>query len=183
MNLYFIAVIPDPVLREEVRLLKEEMKDQYGAKHALKSPAHITLQMPFRRMAAFESQMKEYLKEFCAEQQSFSVFLNGFGAFRPRVIYINITNHDPLVRLHSGLSDILVERLGFAPREINRRFNPHMTIATRDLKEKAFHEAWPLYGQRPFETQFDARSISLLKHNGKHWDIFDEFLFKDSDTT
>ena len=183
MNLYFIAVIPDPVLRAKVRSLKEEMKTQYGAKHALKSPAHITLQMPFRRMDSFESEMKESLREFCAEQQSFSILLNGFGAFRPRVIYINITNHDPLVQLHRDLGNVLVDRLGFTPREINRRFHPHMTIATRDLKEKAFNQAWPLYDQREFKTQFDARSISLLKHNGKYWDIFDEFLFKDSHTT
>ena len=48
-DLYFIALIPHTGLREEIREIKERMRDEYGAGHALKSPAHITLQMPFKR--------------------------------------------------------------------------------------------------------------------------------------
>ena len=47
--LYFIALIPGKELKEKVRAVKERMKADYNAGHALKSPAHITLQMPFKR--------------------------------------------------------------------------------------------------------------------------------------
>ena len=183
MNLYFIALIPDPPLREQVKLLKEEMRENYGAKHALKSPAHITLQMPFRRESSFETNMSNHLNAFCANQKSFPIALAGFSAFSPRVIYINISDHAQLLELHSALSDVLIAHLGFAPDKINRRFHPHMTIATRDLTASDFHSAWPLYRQRVFEAEFHAHSLYLLKHNGKYWDVYQSFSFDKSSIT
>ena len=40
--LYFIALIPETRIMENVRVLKEEMRLKFNASHALKSPAHIT---------------------------------------------------------------------------------------------------------------------------------------------
>jgi hypothetical protein len=53
-----------------------------------------------------------------------------------------------------------------------------MTIATRDLTEKAFEKAWPEYRPRIFQAGFIVKSLFLLKHNGKFWEINREFLFK-----
>ena len=65
MDLYFIAIIPYSELREKVRKVKERMKAEYGAGHALKSPAHITLQMPFKRSSADEAVLEEMLCKIC----------------------------------------------------------------------------------------------------------------------
>jgi hypothetical protein len=53
-----------------------------------------------------------------------------------------------------------------------------MTIATRDLKEPAFEKAWPEFSKRSFENSFTAKSLYLLKHNGKFWEWFREYPFK-----
>src|SRR5512136_759713 len=96
VSLYFIAVIPHDKLRDQIRRIKERMQTDYGSGHALKSPAHITLQRPFQRSERDESLMSQALRSFVSVKKPFKVNLGGFGAFPPRVIYINIVDPEPL---------------------------------------------------------------------------------------
>jgi 2'-5' RNA ligase len=176
-SLYLIALVPDADLRSRIRSLKEEMKQRFGAKHALKSPAHITLQMPFRRPASFESELFESLESLAHRQGVFELPLKGFDCFPPRVLFVKVENQEAVRKLHRQLQKILKEALGFGELERRFRFHPHMTIATRDLTQEAFQEAWPEFAKRGFEALFQVKSLFLLKHNGKTWDCYREFPF------
>lgn len=178
-NLYLIALLPPIPLRQQVRQLKVEMRDRFGAGHALKSPAHITLQMPFRLESETEPALLELLAGWSRRQCPFPVKLLGFGSFPPRVIFIRISDHEAVSALESSLREVLS---GEAIPEIETShlpFHPHMTIATRDLSEPAFHLAWPEFKDRPFEAAFEVRSLGLLKHNGQFWEVYREFDFGD----
>ena len=177
MDLYFIAIIPDSELRERIRKVKERMKAEYGAGHALKSPAHITLQMPFKRSPEDETSISGALRRFVTGEKSFTVDLDGFGAFAPRVIFIKISEPEPVRALHSRLKQVLITELHFSQAEIMKDVQPHITVATRDLAKEAFSEAWPELQKEEFIASFDVRSIFLLKHNGRNWDILGEFSF------
>jgi hypothetical protein len=50
-----------------------------------------------------------------------------------------------------------------------------MTIAFRDLKKAKFPEAMDYYSIKKYEGAFEARSICLLKHDGKKWNEFHYF--------
>lgn len=177
MDLYFIALVVARELGEKVRRLKERMKAQYGAGHALKSPAHITLQIPFKRCSAGEAILEETLCRFAATEQPFTLDLKGYGAFAPRVIFIKIVDPNPAIELHSRLKKVLLEDLCFQQDEVMKAVQPHITIATRDLTKAAFIEAWPAFEEEEFSASFDVKSIFLLKHNGRNWDILKEFPF------
>ncbi|MFN2314700.1 MAG: 2'-5' RNA ligase family protein [Bacteroidales bacterium] len=179
-DLYFIALIPHRSLREEIREIKERVHDDFGAGHALKSPAHITLQIPFKRISTDESRLAEALRRFAASEHPFTVYLNGYGAFAPRVIIIKIVEHGPVAELHSRLKKVLLEDLHFHQDEVMKSVQPHITVATRDLTEAAFSEAWTAFKEEEFSASFDAESIFLLKHNGRSWDILEEFPFRDN---
>ena len=176
-ELYFIAIIPGDEIREQVKLLKEEMRDRFGAKHALKSPAHITLQMPFRKEENEEDDIIRALELATEAISPFGVELNGFDCFSPRVLFVRVMNHEPVIRLHEHLKPCLKDKIGLEEKQIMNRIHPHMTIATRDLTEAAFYSAWPEFSSREFDASFTAKSIFLLKHNGKFWDIYREFPF------
>lgn len=179
-KLYFIAVIPHDELRERIKKLKAEIKERFGAKHALKYPAHITLQMPFKANSKNEFFMIDVLKEFAAPQKPFDVQLSGFDCFKPRVIFIRISNPEPLRNLHQQLKPVLLNRLNITENEISKRFTPHLTLATRDLSEKVFYKAWyKMFREQKFEDRFAVNSIVLLKHNGKFWDIYREVMFSE----
>lgn len=178
MALYFLALIPGEALRATVKELKEEMRDRFGAGHVLKSPAHITLQMPFKRREEQEDQMIGKLAAFAAEEIDFTVDLSGFDCFAPRVIYVRLTHHEPIVQLHERLKSYLQREMDFHASETGSRFHPHLTIATRDLRKSAFHEAWAEFENRSFQASFPVTSIYLLKHNGREWDIYRQLAFK-----
>nr|MBS0037819.1 2'-5' RNA ligase family protein [Saprospiraceae bacterium] len=178
MNLYLIALLPPQTIREEVKSLKMEMRDRFDASHALKSPAHLTLFMPIKRRGEEEGEINRCLNDIANNQSAFQVELNGFDCFPPRVLFIKVVDHQPIIRLRNAMISHLIEKLNFSPREIGLRFHPHLTIATRDLTEEAFHRAWPEFKKRTYTSEFKVDKISLLKHNGKNWEVFTESLFK-----
>ncbi|UZR92284.1 2'-5' RNA ligase family protein [Chondrinema litorale] len=173
-NLYFIAIIPHQSIREEVKNLKEEIKDRFQAKHALKSPAHITLQMPFKLEGELETKLIEILEAFATTQSNFEVKLNGFDCFSPRVIFVQVEDHAPIINLHKVLKEVLMKDMGFKEQDITQKVHPHMTLATRDLKKDMFYEAWSEFENRAYKNSFEVGAIYLLKHNGKFWDIYKE---------
>jgi 2'-5' RNA ligase len=177
MDLYFIALIPHRELREEIRKIKERMKTEYGAGHALKSPAHITLQMPFKRSSEDETKLSAVLRSFASTEEPFKVELNGYDAFAPRVIFVKITQPVTVRALHLRLKEVLLTDLHFSPGEIMKDVQPHITVATRDLSKEAFNEAWTKLLKEEFKASFDVHSVFLLKHNGRNWDILEEFPF------
>lgn len=174
--LYLIAIIPHKELADRVKLFKEEMRDQFGASHALKSPAHITLQMPFRMDPEKEKDIFMCLDRFATKEQCFQIDLEGFDCFSPRVLFIRVLDHKTLKDFHHRFKQNVSQELGLQTKS-PFEFHPHMTIATRDLTEEAFNKAWPELEHREFKASFTAKSLFLLKHNGRDWDVYREFLF------
>ena len=67
-------------------------------------------------------------------------------------------------------------KLNFNNKELgNYKFNPHMTIANRDISKTDFAVAWKHYQDKEYKRKFMLNNISLLKHNGKNWDIHRTF--------
>ena len=97
--------------------------------------------------------------------------MNNFGAFKPRVIYIKISENGSLYALYEKLNRT------FNEGKHGGRFNPHMTLAFRDLSKVMFYKAWQKYKSMPFRAEFDVHSLFLLKHDQKHWELYREFRF------
>lgn len=176
MSLYFIALVPDEDLKEKVKVLKEEMAEKFNAYHALKLPAHITLQPPFKLNKKEEDLLLKELNRLSCKFSPFEVYLSGFGSFPPRVIFINIKNPQPVQYIYYKLQkDLKI----IIPEEYHetREFHPHITIATKDLEKPDYKNAWKDLKHREFSATFTASKISLFRHNGKSWEIKKEFNF------
>lgn len=177
MSLYFIALIPDPALKEKIRLIKEAIKEKYNTNHALKLPAHITLQVPFKMESTREGELFTFLNTFAQNQKGIIIELSGFGAFPPRVLFIKVKNHEPIKDMHKKLQSLLDIKITLNEREKVKEIHPHVTLATRDLTRKNFFNALEDLKQQEFTDSFFAKSLFLLKHNGKNWGIQKEILF------
>nr|WP_293100771.1 2'-5' RNA ligase family protein [Moorena sp. SIOASIH] len=71
------------------------------------------------------------------------LILKGFGAFVPRVIYINLLKTPELLSLHNDLMVTQETSLGIVYQTSkNRSFSPHMTVAFRDLTQPNFRASW-----------------------------------------
>jgi 2'-5' RNA ligase len=172
--LFFIALLPDLEIQKEVTGFKQICADKFEARHAFKSPPHITLQSPFRWPMEKINILENALANFSEEQFSFSINLKNFAAFAPRVIYVNVEKNESLKSLHDDLEKYLLKNIGLKNKR-SHGFNPHMTIAHRDLKKEIFPAAWNYFWEKKYERQFLAERLTLLKHVKGKWEIWEEF--------
>lgn len=172
--LYFTALVPPSAIKEKVKKLKLEIKEKFHAAHALKLPAHITLIPPVWLEDKQEKLFLERTKKISKTQTSFPVNLNGFGHFGQRVIFIEVVDNKSIKNLHQNLIFELEE---FLPSGEKKEIHPHITIATRDLSRENFKMAWQAIKERKFDAGFEANIITIFRHNGKTWDVLEDFSF------
>ena len=174
--LFFIAILPDLEIQKEVTAFKQECAVLFNARHAFKSPPHITLQAPFRWPLDDVQELRESLVDFAHDQLSFTVRLHGFGCFRPRVIFVAPEKNKSLTEIHGQLEKHLFETVGLKNNR-SHGFNPHMTIAHRDLDERIFPKAWNHFSKKTYQRQFLVENIVLLRHLKGKWEIIERFIF------
>lgn len=177
--LYFIAVVPPDPIATAVKDIKEDIAERFSSKAALRSPAHITLHMPFRWPDRKLEKLRDAVSSLAETTPRFPVSLEGFDAFVPRVIFVKVEENPALEQLQNDLLRIFRQELGiFNGNYKERPFHPHMTIAFRDLKPRNFKLAWDEYKNKPISFHFSCESITLLKHSGKEWQRFKTFPLK-----
>ncbi|ULQ56581.1 2'-5' RNA ligase family protein [Flavihumibacter rivuli] len=173
-QLYFIAMVaPEPV-ETSVGGFKQYMLETYGCKVALKSPAHITLVPPFKMDEREEETLTATMDKIVAPHQAFPIELNGFDAFPPRVIFVNILSNPLLSKLFDSLQHQLhhFRPLLFEPDK--RPFHPHMTIANRDIPHRRFNEALAYFHSMGYQSNWQAETVSLLKYSPGKWRVIHE---------
>ena len=173
-SLYFIAVVPAEKIKRQVTNLKNVLAEQFHSRHGLKSPPHITLIPPFNLTRELEKRLSTKLSDFNRENKPFNVIIDGFGAFKPHVLYLNIIENEKLDLYQKKLNDHLYNHMKIG-KNSKKPFTPHMTLAFRDLKTPMFYKAWKIFKHEKFQASFEVNSIFLLRHNGKIWDIVSEY--------
>lgn len=175
---YFLAIIPPPPVVDEIQTIKEYIGNKFNCRAALRSPPHITLHMPFWWKEKKEDTLCQSIDKFCKNQQPFALTLSAFGAFEPRVIFIDVAQNEPLKKLQYQLHRFCKIELNlFNAHYRELPFRPHLTVAFRDLKKEMFYLAWPEFQTTSFHHSFEVPGIHILKHNGKVWLPFQFFSF------
>ena len=175
-SLFFIALLPPPEIQDYVTQIKQHFADRYASRAALKSPPHITLQPPFEWGNANLS-LEDHIGTFASSTESVPVTLDGFAAFPPRVIYVNVLKTEKLLALQADLMPHMT-KLGIVDKVSKTRpFAPHMTVGFRDLTKQNFKSAWQEFQQRQIHFEFTATQLTLLIHDGRRWNVKTEFPF------
>lgn len=174
---YFIAIVPPEPLLSEIQNIKQDVFEKHQSKGALRSPAHITLHMPFSFDESKEDKLLDCLSTF-KFHQPFSILLKNYDCFEPRVIFINVEEQVELFDLQRQLVSYVKRHLNiFNQSDDMRGFHPHVTIAFRDFKKATFYKAWEEYQSKSFSGNFKCQSFCLLKHEKDNWTVFKEFNF------
>lgn len=178
---YFVAVIPPQPLYDEVRKLKEHFRDVYGSSAAMRSPAHITLHMPFLWPDRKVPELLKLMEETSAGISETEVVLDGFGKFGDRVIFIRAESTDGLREIRDALVWNFRTKLNLFNADYkDLPFHPHMTVAFRDLKKPAFRDAWSKFRITKFTSVFPITAVCLLKHDGSAWKEWKFFSLKEN---
>ncbi|HBE17158.1 MAG TPA: 2'-5' RNA ligase [Cyanobacteria bacterium UBA11149] len=178
-QLFFIALLPPQEVQEYANNIKQYFAQNYHSQAAFKAPPHITLQPPFKWQVDDMPTLEQSLSNFAKNQNPVPIILKGFGAFKPKVIYINVIKTPELMMVQQYLMKSLEESLGIlSPDSEERSFSPHITVAYRDLTKDNFRAAWPEFKQRELEFRFTVSQLTLLVHDReKRWNVKMEFPF------
>jgi 2'-5' RNA ligase len=173
-NLYFIAVIPKRELREKITAIKQDFANRFNSKVALKVYPHITLKTPFKEPSNMHQKMIDWFVGLQINQQSFTIELKDFGAFPNRknpVVYINPIATKELLLLQEKIMLSFIENISNFIDKSDIKFNPHCTVAYRDLDKNNFTKAWNEYQYKQFNASFEVNAFYLLQHDSKKWNI------------
>ena len=178
-RLFFIALLPPTDVEKVAQELTEEFATIYNSKHGLKSPPHVTLQPPFKWDLNQVEVLKESLENFSQNQFSIPMILDGFGSFKPRVIYINVVKTPELLSIQNQLKLYLESNLGIIDeKQKHPSFNPHLTLAHKDLTKSNYYKAWKIYKDKSINFKFRVYQLTLLLHDEKRWKIYHNFSFQ-----
>lgn len=178
VELYFVALVPKGREQSSIMELKQWVFAQCGSKAALRSPAHITLHMPFNWPLGKENQLINSLQKLAQEEEPFVIDLQNFGCFEPRVLYVNVIENPKLTHLYSKIETLSKAQWKLDKPKNLRVFTPHITIGFRDLKKSDFYRLWEQLQMQTYHSSYNVDSLCLLKHTGKQWEVCSRFNFK-----
>lgn len=171
---FFIALMPPQAIQDYANTVIQDLGDRYRT-HTARCAPHVTLQPPFLWNPNKVEPLVDCLSHFASQHQSIPVQLSGFGAFPPRVLYLNVLKTPELLALQAALQQTLESTLGITdPKSKHRPFAPHLTVASRNFTGQTFRKAWAEYQLRPFEGEFVGDRLTLLIYR-ERWSIHSEF--------
>lgn len=169
-SLYFVCILPSDEVGMHITAFKQEIAEKYGSSYALRLPPHITLIPPFEFPDDEMQTVVQTQDEALWGLNAFDLTLNNFNCFGDRVIYIDVLPNEMLTQVYWALVKAY-KSLG-KNIDASRPFNPHATIANRDLTSVRFSHAWPAFERRTFNATFTVDAIHLLKHEEGRWQLF-----------
>ncbi|MEB3225259.1 MAG: 2'-5' RNA ligase family protein [Synechococcus sp.] len=180
-HLYFVALLLPPDLGAIASGWQHYCARTFQTQKALNSPPHITLQPPFKFPAKKIDHLHYFLSTFTQTQTPFPIHLTGFNCFAPRVVYIDMAPSPQLLSCQTQLKIAFAEQLHIHDQRYgDRPFCPHVTIAFKDLSRANFDRSWAFFQDRPLHHVFLGTGLTLLRHNGRHWQAGLNFPFPHS---
>ncbi|NKB17243.1 MAG: 2'-5' RNA ligase family protein [Pseudanabaena sp. CRU_2_10] len=171
-------MLPPQSIQAAIADIQSYFSDRYDSRAALRSPPHITLQAPFAWLPDNIATLQQHLEAFVHNYTAIPITLDGFAAFAPRVIYVDVVKSPTLIALQADLAKYMETTVGVVdPKGRSRPFTPHMTVAFRDLTRQNFKAAWEEFKERSLHFEFAANCLTLLLHDGQQWNIHSEFPF------
>lgn len=176
---YFIAIVPEGEVQEQANALKLALKDTFGIRYGLRSPAHVTLKMPFLWNERKEAELVRKLELFFKNHSSFEVHFKGVDTFGKRVIFTRVIKSHSLNKLQSELLVYCKSSLKKEVELSDRIYTPHMTIAFKDLKENNFSAYLDCAKSMSMDKKYLVKQVALLKKYGGKWSVCETFLLAD----
>jgi len=170
---WFVALLPPTAIQAQATEIIEDLTERYHTRTA-KAPPHITLMPPFELTLNAMGPVKRALREFSQQQEPVQVTLDGFSAFPPRVLFINVMRSPQLLKLKTDLEDCLVQRCDL-PQDRHSSFNPHVTVASRKLNRAKFEQMWTELKPQQFSAAWESDAVTLLRYEKQGWQVEQTF--------
>lgn len=171
-QLFFLAIIPPSPLFGSIEELKKTVARDYGTEHVLTAPAHLTLVPPFPFEEDLFSLLQKEITAVTQDFRPFSVILDGFQFFEPKVLFLHVLQNRSLRVLEKQLRERLFSSFPSVEWKPPVRFHPHISLATKIPNDGTFFQIQKEYSTKKFHADFPVSTIALLEwKNHDHWEV------------
>ena len=177
MGKYFVGLLPPPAFEAQFKLLKQGIAAQFKVKYALQTPTHLTLKRTFRYKEAKERELEIGLTTLLKTQAPFQLQLAGIGNFGRRNIHQQVVASESLLQLQATLRSYCKKSLHLVEELSDRNFQPHVTLAYKDLKLEQFEEVLAFARSRSERGDFLVDQAYLLKKVDGRWKVIAPLVF------
>lgn len=167
---YLIIALPYAEIGEEVKQIKKDFFQAYGAYPGQNSCGHIRL-VSFFQFEEREERILGAIQSVLDQISSFEVFLDGFGFDgRRRDVYLDVLNKDSLRDLYHLLRLALFDQL-VSLAFLNPNYDPKLMIG-QGFSPLQFLNAIKAYEQKPYANHFRISRLHVLKRKApfKVWE-------------
>ena len=191
---HFIGVL----LPEDITLTLEDcrryMREAYGCKSGHGTPIHVTLVPPFRLQEEYSTEdlaraiekdvlpkglgFNAYIDNFdsrfsdkrvCQGQRAKRALTNSY-AFGDRTLFANVVAADEWTRLRDETVKAILNACPRCTKKDQRPFQPHGTIANRDVPAGVMTEALQVMNELKLVEDFPVDNITIFERIGSRWE-------------
>ncbi|MCU0387283.1 MAG: 2'-5' RNA ligase family protein [Chitinophagaceae bacterium] len=170
-SLFYIAIECPADINQQIEQLKDYMEKNHGCKAAKKSPAHLTIVPPFRAEDEMVNELVDFVTTFNVGMVPVDIKLKNYGQFAERVLYVDIEGpNESLLDLEKECMGEFTEKFPGIIFGMKPDFNPHVTIATRDIPEGKLAPSRAYFEEHfPMDVPFSAQALSLYRLENGWW--------------
>jgi 2'-5' RNA ligase len=173
---YFVAQLLSGKVKEFQENLERQIFQQFNIKPLhWRIPPHLTLKAPFDWPEEKEEVVKQALKEKAEKSTIIPIELSGFGHFGRRTIFIK-AKYPPELKMSIKKMRNRLRREEIEITKSDRKLNLHSSVA-RFLELDQFYQIWHFVRQFKIKEVIEYNHFTLLKHDGKKWQLSEQFFF------
>ena len=171
---HFIGVLLPEDLTRRLEGYRRYMGQQYGCRSGHGTLIHVTLVPPFQLPApGTTADIAAALAQMVTEKKwhSFNAKIEGFDAFGDRTLFAKVIPSAVWTAFRAAVCSAVALASPGAVRKDTRPFQPHVTVANRDIPPGASTEALEYLNQLELKATFPVDNITIFERRDKRWVI------------
>ena len=171
---HFIGVLLPENLTQRLDGYRKYMNQQYGCRSGHGTPIHVTLVPPFKLADKLTTNdIAEALAQMVIDKKwhTFNAKIDGFDAFGDRTLFAKVLPSAVWTAFRAAVCSAVAATSPGAVRKDTRPFQPHITVANRDIPPGASTEALEYLNQLELKAVFPVDNITIFERKDKRWVI------------
>lgn len=170
---HFLGVLLPDDITSTLEDCRRYMNRNYGCKSGYGTPIHVTLVPPFQLPEQYSTDDIVHAIQAdvlpAAAELSFDAHITNFGAFGDRTIFAKVTPDKRWTALRDHVLSAVLKAAPDATRKDKRPFQPHLTVANRDIPYGVSAEALEALNELQLFEDFPVNNITIFERNGGKW--------------
>ena len=171
MQTHFVGVLLPDDLTLTLEDCRRYMNEKYGCRSGHGTPIHVTLVPPFKLSEEYSTDdlARALEKNVLSRNFGFVAHVDNFDAFGDRTVFAKVSVDEKWTRLRDETVKAILNACPGTTKKDMRPFQPHATVANRDIPEDASADALEALNEMNLVEDFPVDGITIFERRGDRW--------------